>query len=487
VAKNKGFSMKLESIPLYEQVADEIAAIIANGTLKPGEKLPSLRAMKQRRQVSMSTVQEAFGVLEDRGLIEARPQSGYFVRGRLPARPALSNPSPEPQPVVADPLMWRYLRYVAGNSGEMSFGCATPDAELYPSRSLNTLLSQTIRKQPQLVSDYGRIDGLPELRRQIARRTVDWGQALSGDDILITNGCIEALNLSLQAVTEPGDVVAIESPSYFGVLQLLQSRGLKGLEIPTDPVTGISIDALELATRSGEVRAVIVVSNFSNPLGALIPEDSKRRMVQMLEERGIPLIEDDIYGEFYFGSERPLPCKAFDRTGNVLYCNSFTKQALPGLRVGWVAGGRYHAQLQVQKFSSSFCTPSLMQVVAAEFLAAGGFDRHMRQLRRTLRHQMRETLALVGEVFPAGTKVAEPQGGFLLWLELPEGCDSRALFDAALAEGIGFTPGPLFSPRKEFAHYIRLSCGYPMTAKRAAALRRLGELAHRQLAGGGCL
>ncbi|AXK37996.1 PLP-dependent aminotransferase family protein [Crenobacter cavernae] len=473
--------MKPETLPLYEKVADEIAGMIASGTFRPGERLPSLREVRMRRQVSMTTVQESFRLLEDRGLIEARPQSGFFVRARQPAPPAVSCPCPEPQPVVTNPLMWRYLRYVAASGGETSFACATPAAELYPARALNSLLAQVMRQQPGLLAEYGRSDGLPELCRQIARRTLDWGHALSADDVLITNGCIEALNLCLQAVTQPGDVVAIESPCYFGVLQLLENRGLKGLEIPTDPLTGMSLEALELATRSGDVKAVIVASNFSNPLGALMPEDHKRRLVTMLDARNIPLIEDDVYGDFYFGRERPLPAKAFDRSGNVLYCTSFTKQALPGLRVGWVAGGRYHAQLQMQKFSVSFCTPPLMQAVTAEFLAAGGFDRHMRQLRRTLCRQVRETLEVVQDAFPEGTRLAEPQGGFLLWLELPEGADSRALFDAALEEGIGFTPGQLFSPRDEFSRCLRLSCGFPLTPRREAALRRLGELARLQL------
>ncbi|MBI3144923.1 MAG: PLP-dependent aminotransferase family protein [Pseudogulbenkiania sp.] len=474
--------MKPELLPLYEQVADEIAAIIANGTLKPGERLPSLRSMKQRRQVSMSTVQEAFGVLEDRGLIEARPQSGYFVRRRLPyAPPACSTPQPQALPVVTNPLMWRFLRYVASGS-DVGYANAVPAPELFAVSALQTKLSQVARHRPGLLSEYGRSDGLPELRRQIARRTVDWGQALEVDDILISNGCIEALNLCLQAVTRPGDVVAIESPCYFGLLQLLEARGLKGLEIPTDPVHGMSLGALDLATRSGEVKAVIVVSNFSNPLGALLPEESKRRMVEMLAERGIPLIEDDIYGEFYFGRERPLPAKAFDRSGNVLYCTSFTKQAAPGLRVGWVAGGRFHAELQMRKFSLTFCTPPLLQAVMAEFLAAGGFDRHMRQLRRALRSQVSDTVDLVARHFPPGTKLAEPQGGFLLWLELPPGGDCLALFDAALAEGIGFAPGPLFSPCGEYGRCLRLSCGTPLTPERVAALKRLGELACRQLA-----
>lgn len=466
---------------LYQHLADDVASMIASGTLRPGDKLPSLREMRTRRQVSLSTVTEAFRVLEDRGLIEARPQSGFYVRRRPPLPlPAQSTPSSEPALVSVNALLWRYMQI----SREVSptFGSAVPAPELFPTGQLQKLLGDITRRQSHLISDYGRTAGLDSLRRQIARRALGWGGRWSADDIIVTNGCIEALSLCLRAVTQAGDVVAIESPTYFGLLQLLETHGVKALEIPTHPVTGISLEALELATRHGQVKACILTPNFSNPLGSLMPENRKRELVELLARRNVPLIEDDIYGEFYFGRERPLPAKAFDTTGNVLYCASFTKIISPGLRVGWVCGGRYQAKLEVLKYINSFTTPALMQQTIAQFLESG-FDRHIRRLRRACADQVEQTMEGVARWLPSGAKLNPPQGGYVLWVELPEGVDSVQLMEDAYGQGISVAPGALFSAREGFNSCVRLSCGSPWTPEQALAMRRLGELVSRQLAG----
>ncbi len=460
---------------LYQHLAEDVASMIASGTLRPGDKLPSLREMRTRRQVSLSTVTEAFRVLEDRGLIEARPQSGFYVRRRPPLPlPAQSTPSSEPALVSVNALLWRYMQI----SREVSptFGSAVPAPELFPTSQLQKLLGDITRRQSHLISDYGRTAGLDSLRRQIARRALGWGGRWSADDIIVTNGCIEALSLCLRAVTQAGDVVAIESPTYFGLLQLLETHGVKALEIPTHPVTGVSLEALELATRHGQVKACILTPNFSNPLGSLMPENRKRELVELLARRNVPLIEDDIYGEFYFGRERPLPAKAFDTTGNVLYCASFTKIVSPGLRVGWVCGGRYQAKLEVLKYINSFTTPALMQQTVAQFLESG-FDRHIRRLRRACADQVEQVMEGVERWLPSGTKLNPPQGGYVLWVELPEGVDSVRLMEDAYGQGISVAPGALFSAREGFANCVRLSCGSPWTPAQADALRRLGELA----------
>lgn len=465
---------------LYQHLADDVASMIASGTLRPGDKLPSLREMRTRRQVSLTTVTEAFRVLEDRGLIEARPQSGFYVRRRPPLPlPAQSSPSPEPSLVSVNALLWRYMRIAHAGT----FGCAVPAAELFPGAQLQKLTSEALRRHSHLLSDYGKPAGLDSLRRQIARRALGWGGRLAVDDIIVTNGCIEALSLCLRAVAQAGDVVAIESPTYFGVLQLLESHGVKALEIPTHPVSGVSLEALELATRHGQVKACLLTPNFSNPLGSLMPEANKRALVEMLAERNIPLIEDDIYGEFHFGRERPLPAKAFDTCGNVLYCGSFTKMISPGLRVGWVCGGRYQAKLEVLKYINSFTTPALMQQVVAQFLESG-FDRHIRRLRRACADQVAQAMDGIERYFPAGTRLNAPQGGYVLWVELPPQADTVALMETAAQENISLAPGALFSAREGFASSMRLSCGAPWTPAQDQALRRLGELvdAHLQMA-----
>ena len=297
----------------------------------------------------------------------------------------------------------------------------------------------------------------------------------------ITAGGIEALNLALRATTQPGDVVAVESPTYFGLLQLFESMGLKALEIPTDPEHGISLPALELATRDGGVAACVLMPNFSNPTGSLMSDMAKQQLVRLLAERQVPLIEDDIYGEFYQGRERPRPAKAFDETGNVLYVASYTKLVAPGMRVGWIAPGRYRSRVEILKYINTFSTPAITQATLARFLESGGYDHHMRRLRKLCNNQLARLNDGLDRYFPAGTRWTQPKGGYLCWVELPQGADSTALLRQSAEEGISFAPGPLFSARHAYRNYLRLCAGEPWSDQVETRLRRLGELVHRQL------
>ncbi|QNM95774.1 aminotransferase-like domain-containing protein [Chitinimonas koreensis] len=339
---------------LYASLADDIAALIAAGTLRPGDRLPSLRELRDKRGVSLSTVTEAFHLLEDRGLIEARPQSGFYVRRRPVEPPPPSRPSQEPAAVTVNRRLWDYLQLTRGRQHGFCYAVLAP--ECFPNAQLQRLMNEALRESPNLLSEYGGTRGLEVLRRQVARHAMEWGGRLTADDVQITAGGIEALNLALRAVTQPGDVVAVESPTYFGLLQLFESMGLKALEIPTDPEHGISLAALELATRDDAVAACVLMPNFSNPTGSLMSDEAKQQLVRLLAERGVPLIEDDIYGDFHQGRERPRPAKAFDETGNVLYVASYTKVVAPGMRVGWIAPGRYRARVEILKYINTFST-----------------------------------------------------------------------------------------------------------------------------------
>jgi DNA-binding transcriptional MocR family regulator len=474
--------MTSASPPLYLQLSDEVAAQIEAGILQPGERLPSLRDMRSRRGLSLSTVQEAFRRLEDRGLIQAKPQSGYFVSARAP-RPHAGSPT-LPGEVEVDPLLWSYVQDITDQFGARinSFRSVAPAPELLPLAQLQKLMADCVRHEPELLSDYGSPAGDLRLRRQIARQALEWGGQLAPERLIITHGTIEALNLALSALTRPGDVVAVESPAYFALLYCLKAHGLRAIEIPTDPEYGISVEALELATREHAIQAVILVANFSNPQGSLMPDSAKQKVADLLASRDIPLIEDDVYGEFYFGAQRPRPIKAFDQCGNVLYCASLTKNVAPGLRVGWIEAGRYQARIEVQKYISTHSTPLINQVVLARFLEDGGYARHMRKLRRKLAAQMRELASGVRRYFPAQTRFIVPQGGCVLWLELPASFDSIQFFLRARDEGIGVAPGPLFSTRGEYRHCLRLSCATPWSPQQTALLARLGALAHELLA-----
>jgi DNA-binding transcriptional MocR family regulator len=468
---------------LYEAVASDITSLIESGTLGAGARVPSVRRMSRQRRVSVSTVVQAYRVLEDRGLIEARPQSGYYVRARhKPLRePALSAPPRAPQLVGVHALVSRVLD-AAEDPDVVLLGTALPQPELVPTARLRRLLNDAARRWPDAISTYGLPPGREELRKQIAARSFDSGARLAPDEIIVTNGCVEAVNLCLRAVAQPGDVIALESPTYFGLLQIIESLGMKALEIPTSPRGGISLEALELAIERQRVKACLLMPSVSNPLGSTMSDAAKVRLVKMLDARGVPLIEDAVYSTLHFGPSPPRAAKAYDRTGNVLLCSSFTKTLAPGFRVGWVAPGRYYEQTRMLKFISSVGVSDLLQVAIAAFLENGGYDRLLRRLRKTYQAQVQLFSAAVGRYFPAGTKVTRPSGGYVLWVEMPRAVDALALYELAMAERISLAPGAMFSASDRYRHCIRLNCGIPWSAHTEALLERVGALATQCMA-----
>lgn len=462
---------------LYESVANDIATMIRAGTLAAGDRVPSVRRMSRQRRVSVTTVMQAYRVLEDRGLIEARPQSGHYVRAQShPAEePALSRPPRSPRLVGVHELVDRVLED-ARHPDIVPLGAGLPGSDGIPTAKLRRLVSAIARREPQCLGNYSLPPGRIELRRQVALRARDWGVRLTPDDIIITNGCIEAVNLCLRAVAKAGDVVALESPTYFGLLQIIESMGMKALEIPTHPRHGISLEAMERAIEREKVRACILMPSVANPLGSTMPDSAKKRLVRMLGRAGVPLIEDGVYSALHFDAN-PLAAKSFDRDGSVMLCSSFTKTIAPGFRVGWVAPGRYYAQVRMLKFISSIGVSDLLQLTLAEFLESGGYDRSLRKLRRRYAQQAELVGRAVHAHFPSGTKVTRPSGGFVLWIEMPEGVDAVELYRGALAERISIAPGAMFSASGRYSNCIRLNCGLSWSPRAKAALARVGELA----------
>ena len=464
---------------LYENLAARVAEAIRAGALKVGDRLPSVRRLSTQHRVSIATAVQAYRHLENQRLVEARPKSGYFVLGRPVrlAEPATSAPPSAPRFVGVNQLVMEVLE-AARDSDVVALGAACPGQELFPNEKLLRLAHAEGRRRPQLLGAYAMSPGNERLRTMIARRSLDFGCRLSPDEIIVTNGCIEALNLALRSVAKSGDTIALESPTYFTLLQIIESLGMKALEIPTHPREGISIEALDLATQTpGKVTAVITMPNFQNPLGGLMSDTNKARLVQLLESRAITLIEDDIYGEIHFGDARPRAAKAWDRSGNVILCSSFTKTLSPGLRIGWMAPGRMYTKVAMLKFINSVSTPELPQAAIAEFMANGGYDHHLRRLRAGFARQVQQTTQTIAESFPKGTKITRPAGGFVLWIELPAKVDSLELFRRAREERISIAPGPMFTTTQRYRNCIRVGCGHPWSAKIEMALMRLGKLA----------
>ena len=474
-----------EKIPLYEEVAGKINYLIEQGTLRPGDRVPSIRNLSKQLQVSINTVKEAYNLLEDRRLLEARPQSGYYVRARLPelpAEPVVDRPAINPSEVSLSSIYQVVMRDLL-DPKLLQLGIAVPNPELLPIEKLNRMLAREMRRFPIQAVSYSLPPGNLRLRKQIAQRLLLSGCTLSPDQIVITSGCVEAVVLALRILCKPGDAVAIETPVYFNFLQMIQDLGLKALEIPASPRGGISLEALEYALEgnSGEVKACIVISNYNNPLGGRLSDEDKLRLVKMLEEHQVPLIEDDIYGDLSYSDERPSVAKSFDKTGNVLLCSSFSKTLAPGYRVGWVAAGRYQEQIERGKMLANVASASPPQLAIAEFLANGGYEHHLRSIRRVYARQAAQMGDAIGRTFPVGTRVSRPQGGFVLWVEMPEGVDSLVLYKKAKLQGITIAPGPIFSVDGRYRNCVRLNAACWNSAVEVA-IETLGRLAKEQLA-----
>ncbi|MFK7698263.1 GntR family transcriptional regulator MpaR [Pseudomonas caspiana] len=468
----------------YEQYADNIAELIRTGVLAPGQRVPSVRYASQTHGISPSTVFQAYYLLERRGLIRARPRSGYFVNakaldqsGRSFSEPLTAPQVGESTEVDVSELVFSVLGSIK-DPNTVPFGSAFPSPMLFPMQRLSRSLASASRDMDPRMVVTDMSPGHPQLRRQIALRYMVGGLILPMEELLITNGALEALNLCLQAVTQPGDLVAIEAPAFYACLQVLERLKLKAVEIPVHPRDGIDLDILAQTLQRHPIKACWCMTSFQNPTGALVPEARKRSLVELLREHQVPLIEDDVYAELYYGPHAPKPAKAFDTEGLVLHCGSFAKSLAPGYRIGWVAAGRYAQKIERLKLMTSLCASMPAQAAIADYLQHGGYDRHLRKLRYALEDQQRAMLGAIARYFPGQTRVSQPEGGYFLWLELPEQVDSLQVFKTALAQGISIAPGPIFSPTRRFGHCIRLNYGGIWNDASDKAMQTLGRIIH---------
>jgi len=482
--------MKIQAIPngrapgnhnglkLYDRVATRICELIEHGTLRPGGRVPSVRKFSAQQEVSIATVTQAYRLLEDRGLIEARPQSGYFVRARrwtLPPEPELYRPRPQVNNVRVRDLVMQVVRS-SFSPNIVRLGVALPSPELFPTRELNRVMASAGRRAPHASHAYAPPKGDAGLRLQIAQQAIEAGCSLSPEDLIITCGASEGLNLCLRAVTKPGDIIGIESPTFFGILQIIESLGLRACEIPTYPRQGICLDELTHRLKHCRIKACLFTPNFSNPLGSCMPDEKKQKLVELLAEREIPLIEDDVYGKLTFTATRPKVCKAFDKDGWVMTCDSFSKTLAPGYRVGWVAPGRFREKVEFLKWTNTLATSSPPQLATASFLQSGGYEHHVRKLCRIYAENARRMTEIVSCCFPEGTKVSRPTGGMALWVELPPHLCALTVYERALAQRISIAPGPIFSAKQGFQNFLRLNFGNPWTEEIERAVLRLGQI-----------
>ncbi|CCD89498.1 putative transcriptional regulatory protein, GntR family, with putative PLP-dependent aminotransferase domain [Bradyrhizobium sp. ORS 285] len=472
------------ALPLYEALADSVTALVDDGVLRAGMRALSVRSFAAQHGVSLTTALQTYRLLEDRGVLEARPKSGFYIMARPHQQRPLPTASQPPlratQVSVSNPV-FSVLSY-ASDFSYAPLGCAIPSAGLLAAERLDRHLARCARVHGRRYNLYADPHGDAELRVQISERALRLGHAVAPEGVLITNGCTEALNIALSVTTRHGDTVAIESPTYFGLLQVLEARGLRALELPTDPVNGIDVAALDRVLGARRVSACLLASSFNNPLGYRTGDKRKAEITKVLTRHGVPLIEDDIYGDISFGEERPRPFAAISPKADIILCSSFSKTIAPGYRIGWLAANHRHDQILAAKFALSLSGAALPQKAMADFLGSGGYDAHLRRIRKVFAGNVDRIRRVVDRSFPTATRMTNPQGGFVLWLELPKGFDSDALYARAIRERICFVPGGLFTASGGYRNCLRLSCSHDWDARIERSVARLGELAHELLA-----
>lgn len=466
---------------LYRQLATTLRGQIDSGVLAAGERMPSIRTLQRLHRVSAATVMQAYVVLEREGCVDARARSGFYVsRPATAAIPATVTvkPSHTPVRVAVGQLISEVLR--RDDDRLIPLGLSTLGPELLPTARLNRALRRAMSRRTSHSASYGSLSGMLELRRQIARLLVSSGVACTADEVLVTAGGMEALQLALRTITKPGDVIAVESPTYFGVLQTVEALGIKAVEVPSHPRHGVDLALLERAIRRPRVKGAIVMTTCHNPLGSVMPDAAKQALVDLMTRNGVALIEDDVYGELVHTPTRPKPAKAFDRNGHVILCSSASKSLAPGLRVGWIVPGRYQLQAELAKSVTARVTSALPQLGLAELLATGFYPRYIRRMRQHVADQVARYSAAAADLFPGSTRITHPSGGMVLWVQLPRRLDGTALYYRAYDRGISIMPGEIFSLGRRHRHFVRISCAHPWSPSIERGMTELGRLMTRR-------
>jgi DNA-binding transcriptional MocR family regulator len=466
---------------LFQKLASDIEAMIARGSFRPGDRLPSVRTLEVERGLARGTVCQALAELEARGLVEARPRAGYFVRPRR----VLTAPKTDPVPSRARRVPLPHLTdaFVAASAEPslVPLGGTVLAPAILPLRQLTRLGREVLAGDGSVFTSYGPPAGDSELRRQVGRRLVTLGVRAAQEDIIVTSGAMNAMRLAVAIATKPGDTVAVESPTFFAVLPMLRDAGLLVVEVATHPATGVDLESLAEIASQRPLAAAIVTPSFHNPTGASMSTQSKRTLLDLARRHRFHLIEDDVYGDLYFGARRPRPLASLaSPTDDVFYCSSFSKTLAAGLRVGFLVNRTHRAALARAKLSSTISSPIFNQRVLAGFLASGAYDRHLRKLRDALRRQVAAATQSIARNFPSGVEVTAPGGGFFLWVRLPGRRSGLAVYERAVEEGVAILPGHVCAIDDRYADYIRLSCGHPWSEALERGMCRLGEIIRAQ-------
>lgn len=484
----KPLLQKNDDLPLYLQIESLIKSWIEEGTLLPGAKLPSIREMSKRLKVSISTIIQSYSTLEAHGLIEAKPQSGYYIKTNLNHeansansfyKTIKSSPLPNPRYVQSKSRDLEIVRF-CGNPDLIPLGSAIMHHLLLPTESLQRSLAKVAREKKIECMRYERLAGNIELCLEISKRSINMGCNTAPEAVQITNGCMEAINLALRVCTRAGDIVAVESPTFHGILRLLKTLDLQILELPTNSETGVDLGSFEEKIKKFNIKAMIVTPSFLNPIGSLMSDSDKEKLVQLCSKNNISIIEDDIYAELQFAGSRPLSLKSFDKKDQIFYCSSFSKTLSAGYRIGWIIPPeKFLERIELLKSATSLSSNSAAQLAIADHLSNHNYDRHLRKLRLTLSQTMHLMILSIEKYFPAGTKVSRPKGGCLLWVEFPSKINAYLLFERVLKKNISIIPGGAFSSADKYQNCIRMNAGVLWNSEIEEAIKTIGYEANK--------
>lgn len=475
-------------LTLYAGLATSYAKAIQTGAIQPGSRLPSVRELARTHKISLTTAVKVYRTLEEDGLVHARPRSGYFAN--LPKKPNSTCLKKQATPSIPENAQYigthtsvsNFVACRVSSSPWLDLSQASAAFDLYPAEALRVHLMRALRMQPQLFCEAPPLQGASELRKALASHALKSGAVIAPNQILITSGATEAINLALKAVSTYGDIIAVESPTFYGLFQILESLGLQALEIPTQPETGFSVDALELALDMGvKVKAVIVTPILQNPLGCSTPDIQKKRLLKLCEKYQIALIEDDPYRDLLDATPPPQSIKSLDKSGLVIYCASLHKILAPGIRLGWITAGRWHSRVEILKYAKSHNTDGLSQSVVAKFLLSNDYERHLTRFRSALHIRISSTLEMIYKHFPKNIRINKPQGGMQLWIELPERCSAQLIYEQAAKQGVLIAPGNIFCNNNKYNNFIRINTSGTCNEKKEKAIQMLGNIILKSL------
>lgn len=463
----------------YEKVFTDLHNAILNGIFLPLAKLPSLRTSSIKYNCGVSVIIQAYGKLESIGLITSIEKSGYIVcSDSVMPMPTPENANHTLLPNISKAnTMTSEIMDMAMDKTILPFGAAIPDETIMATKKLTMYIRRKIQYCPELLTCYTPAAGSLNLRQEIVKYMFNKGVYINADDIVITNGCAEALYLSLKLTTSPGDTVAIETPTYFSLISMLEELKLRAIEIPTKADKGLDIGNLKKTLENCKIKSLVFSSTFQNPLCSIMDSSALKELYNLSIAHGFNLIEDDIYGDCSFDKKSYKPLKSMDKKNNVIYCSSFSKTLSSGIRIGWVIPGTRLDQFKESKQISCLGGPAVLQEALAEFFRDGCYDLHLKKFRKKIYSQTYGIRKLIEKYFPTGTKVTSPKGGYFLWVEFPKGLNAYTLYSMAYENKIGIVPGPVFSLSENYRNCIRLSCATPITPEIIGGVRKLGELA----------